>query len=169
MTQDRLSQTLSAEGGGTSCHLADAEASLAFGRRLGRCLRPGDIVLLEGPIGAGKTHIARAAIRAFLGAPVEVPSPTYTLVQTYETPDEAPGATIWHADLYRLTDTAEIEELGLFDAMGRDITLIEWPDRLGTLPHAAMTLTLTPAGEGRDLRITAPAGFLARLLSRECA
>lgn len=103
------------------CHLDDASAADAFGRRLGRCLHPGDTVLLEGPVGAGKTHLARAAIRALLGCEVEVPSPTYTLVLTYE----ARGATIWHADLYRITDSAEIEELGLHDAMGRDITLIE--------------------------------------------
>lgn len=149
-----------------SCHLADAEAALAFGRRLGRCLRPGDTVLLEGPIGAGKTHLARAAIRALLGAGVEVPSPTYTLVQTYE----APGATIWHADLYRITDPAEIEELGLHEAIGRDIVLIEWPDRLGGgRPEGAVTLSLSLAGEGRDLRISAPREFLSRLSSRECA
>lgn len=149
------------------CHLADPEAATAFGRCLGLCLQPGDTVLLEGPIGAGKTHLARAAIRALLGDDgFEVPSPTYTLVQIYD----GPAAAIWHADLYRLSGPAEVEELGLHEAMGADIVMIEWPDRLGEAhPETALTLTLSLAGGGRDLRITGPDAFLARLASRGCA
>lgn len=130
--------------------LPDAEAANAFGTRLGHCLRPGMVVLLDGPLGAGKTHIARAAIRAICGAETEVPSPSFTLVQTYDGPE----AEIWHADLYRLSGPDEIEELGLDAAMGREIVLIEWPDRLGrALPPGALHLRLAHAGEGRALRI----------------
>lgn len=132
--------------------LPDEESARQFGNRLGAWLRPGHIVLLEGPVGAGKSHIARAAIRAILGEETEVPSPTFTLVQTYETPD----SEIWHADLYRLTDPAEVFELGLFDAMGRDIVLIEWPDRLGReRPNDAITISISYKDEGRILQITA--------------
>ena len=138
--------------------LADEQGARHLGARLGRALRPGMTILLEGPVGAGKSHIARAAIHALIGAGIDVPSPTYTLVQTYDTP----RGEIWHADLYRLTDPSEIEELGLFDAMETAIVLIEWPDRLGeSRPEGAVTLSLSHAGEGRRLRIfNAPPGFL---------
>jgi tRNA threonylcarbamoyladenosine biosynthesis protein TsaE len=127
-------------------HLADAAAT----DRLARCLAPllqrGDAVLLEGPIGAGKTHLARALIRARLGREEEVPSPTFTLVQTYE----EDSADIWHADLYRLSHPDEVWELGLDDAFRTAICLIEWPDRLGShLPEAALRIRLDAEGEGR--------------------
>lgn len=110
--------------------------------RLGVLLRPGDVVLLTGDVGAGKTHFARALIQSLLSAPEDVPSPTFTLVQTYD----APRGEIWHADLYRLTNTAEIEELGLAEAFETAICLIEWPDRLGDLrPSGALDLTFTQA------------------------
>ncbi len=101
-----------------TCHLAQAFAPV---------LRPGDVLLLSGGIGAGKTHFARCLILASLDTPEDVPSPTYTLVQTY------PGrwAEIWHADLYRLSTTTEVDELGLSDAFTTAICLVEWPDRLG--------------------------------------
>ncbi len=138
--------------------LATDEDARRFGARLGRCLHPGMTVLLEGPVGAGKSHIARAAIRARAGEETEVPSPTFTLVQTYDTP----GAVIWHADLYRLTDPSEVEELGLVEAMETAIVLIEWPDRLGSLrPGGAMTLRLKPEGDSRRATLAgAPAAFL---------
>ncbi len=141
-------------------HLADEEAARRFGARFGLSLRPGMTVLLEGPVGAGKSHLARAAIRALAGAEIDVPSPTFTLVQTYDT-----GAgEIWHADLYRLTDIAEVEELGLTAAMGEAILLIEWPDRLGSYaPADAIRVALAYEGEGRRLTVTAPAEFLASL------
>lgn len=141
--------------------LATEEEARRFGARLGHCLRAGMTVLLEGPVGAGKSHIARAAIRARAGAETEVPSPTFTLVQTYDTP----GAEVWHADLYRLTDPSEVEELGLTEAMEHAIVLIEWPDRLGSLRTAtAITLRLQPEGDARRARLTgAPADLLACL------
>jgi tRNA threonylcarbamoyladenosine biosynthesis protein TsaE len=117
----------------------------ALGARLAGVARAGDCFLLEGPIGAGKSHLARAFIRARLGRMEEVPSPTFTLVQVYEADVE-----IWHADLYRLTHPDEVSELGLDEAFDRAITLVEWPDRLGVhLPPHALRLRLEPFGEGR--------------------
>jgi tRNA threonylcarbamoyladenosine biosynthesis protein TsaE len=128
------------------------------GHRLAPLLRPGLPVLLQGPVGAGKSHLARAIIRRLAGAATEVPSPTFTLVQTYDTP----AGEVWHADLYRLGDPAEADELGLTDAMDTAITLIEWPDRLGRRrPPAALTLTLSQAGEGRRLVVGGPPDIVA--------
>jgi tRNA threonylcarbamoyladenosine biosynthesis protein TsaE len=107
-------------------------------------LQPGDVVLLAGEVGAGKTHFARALIKSLLRTSEDVPSPTFTLVQTY---DSRLG-DIWHADLYRLSDIQEIEELGLIDAFETAICLIEWPDRLGALaPQHALSLTLADGPE----------------------
>ena len=117
---------------------ADAALTAAFARALAPELGAGDTLLLDGPVGAGKSHFARALIRARLRNPAEdVPSPTFTLVQTYEG-----SPPIWHADLYRLTDAAEIDELGLTDALPDSIALIEWPDRMDPVP-GALTLRLS--------------------------
>ena len=97
-----------------------------LGAVLARHLRPGDTVLLSGSIGAGKTHFARAFIQARLGRKEEVPSPTFTLIQTYDAGD----TEIWHADLYRLGHPDEVHELGLEEAFETAICLVEWPDRL---------------------------------------
>ena len=138
--------------------LSSPEQTAALAVRLGACLRPGDTVLLEGPIGAGKTHFARSLIQSRLAAPEDVPSPTFTLVQTYDTD----SCEIWHADLYRLTAPDEVIELGLIDAFQAAICLVEWPDRLGQLaPENALTLRFAP-GTAEDDRIltitwTAPA------------
>lgn len=125
-------------------------------------LQGGDCLLLKGPLGAGKSVFARAVITAFLAEEErreDIPSPTYTLVQTYETT----RATLWHADLFRLSDPEETLELGLDEAIARDITLIEWPERLGPYQparHLALTFDMgqgeNPADEpGRILTITA--------------
>ncbi|GGD21246.1 tRNA (adenosine(37)-N6)-threonylcarbamoyltransferase complex ATPase subunit type 1 TsaE [Sinisalibacter lacisalsi] len=132
--------------------LTSPEATARFGAALALRLKPGDTILLDGPIGSGKTHFARSLIQARLaadGAPLEdVPSPTFTLVQTYDTGK----VEIWHADLYRLTHPDEIEELGLTDAFDTAICLVEWPDRLGDLaPENALTLSFTQ-GEDEDTR-----------------
>lgn len=106
--------------------LADEAASDALALRLALTLQPGDTLLLSGALGAGKTHIARAVIRVLTGRSDEpVPSPTFTLVQTYDTAT----AEVWHADLYRLSDPQELAELGLDEALGTALCLIEWPDR----------------------------------------
>jgi tRNA threonylcarbamoyladenosine biosynthesis protein TsaE len=115
--------------------------------------RRGDTIALSGPRGAGKTSFARGFIRARAalqgaGAVGEVPSPTFTLVQIYD----LPGGAVWHVDLYRLTDPAEVFELGLDDAFADAITLIEWPERAGDLlPADRLDLTLS-FGDGPDGR-----------------
>lgn len=111
----------------------------ALAIRIRENLQNGDIVLLKGEIGAGKSHFARSLIQAAMDKVEDVPSPTFTLVQTYDTI----VGSIWHADLYRLSDQSEVFELGLIDAFGNDIVLIEWPDRLGYLePQDALTVEL---------------------------
>jgi tRNA threonylcarbamoyladenosine biosynthesis protein TsaE len=124
--------------------LPDEGATAALGRALAPRLRAGDAVLLEGGLGAGKTHLARALIQALLPVPEEVPSPSFTLVQTYDAPD----FEIWHADLYRLSGGADLAELG-FEAAADALCLIEWPDRLAVPPPGALRLRLVPEGEGR--------------------
>ncbi|MFV0514570.1 MAG: tRNA (adenosine(37)-N6)-threonylcarbamoyltransferase complex ATPase subunit type 1 TsaE [Jhaorihella sp.] len=117
--------------------------------RLGPRLSAGDCLLLDGPIGAGKTHFARALICSRMTIPEEVPSPTFTLVQTYDTPECA----TWHADLYRLSGSAEIEELGLSDAFETAVCLVEWPDRLGTLaPDRALTVRFIADPDHEEMR-----------------
>ncbi len=139
-------------------HLPDPDATAALGAWLAPRLVPGDVLLLEGPIGSGKTHLARALIQTRLAAHdavEDVPSPTFTLVQTYAAGDRE----IWHADLYRLTDGAEIVELGLETAFESAICLVEWPERLGAAcPANALTLRFdTPAGgQGRVVTFTGP-------------
>ncbi len=129
--------------------LASPEATCRFAARLGARLRAGDVLLLEGGIGAGKTHFSRCLIQSRLPQPEDVPSPTFTLVQTYDTG----GPEIWHADLYRLGDISEVEELGLTEAFEAAICLVEWPDRLGTLaPPEALHLGFAP-GQDEGTRI----------------
>lgn len=131
--------------------LPDLAATERLGRALAALLRPGDVVALYGDLGAGKTALARALIRALPGpegaAAEEVPSPTFTLVQVYER-DPAP---VWHVDLYRIENPEEIHELGISEALAEGITLVEWPQRLGDLlPAAALSLTLAYAAGGAD-------------------
>ncbi|MFV0385422.1 tRNA (adenosine(37)-N6)-threonylcarbamoyltransferase complex ATPase subunit type 1 TsaE [Paracoccus sp. (in: a-proteobacteria)] len=148
--------------------IADEYMTAALARMLAATARPGDTILLDGPVGAGKTHFARAFIRARQGdAAEDVPSPTFTLIQTYDDPY---GTEIWHADLYRLTDPSELDELGLDEAMDSAICLIEWPDRMETLPAGAVTVAManTPDPAMRDItviggdpRAVRRAGFVA--------
>lgn len=114
-------------------------------------MRPGDAILLEGPLGAGKTEFVRAMLRSATATPaLEVPSPTFTLVQSYDTP----CGTVHHFDLWRLTGPDGLVELGWDDARD-DIVLVEWPDRLGHLvPDRALTIRLDPgAGETRTAHL----------------
>ncbi len=138
----------------TNLLLTSPEDTTEFAARLGAELRAGDVLLLEGDVGAGKTHFARSLIQSLLLAPEDVPSPTFTLVQSYE----APGFEIWHADLYRLSSPDEVIELGLVDAFEDALCLVEWPDRLAELrPRSALTLRfcmLQTIGQ-RSLRLEA--------------
>lgn len=129
----------------TAIALKSDSDTLALGARLGSVLRDGDIVRLTGDLGAGKTTLARGLIQSRLGE-IDVPSPTYTLVQTYEWGDQE----LWHCDLYRLEQPDDAYELGLIDAMGEAILLLEWPDRLGSLcPADALSVDLAFDGPGR--------------------
>ncbi|WP_371397026.1 tRNA (adenosine(37)-N6)-threonylcarbamoyltransferase complex ATPase subunit type 1 TsaE [Fretibacter rubidus] len=131
--------------------LPDTGASLALGGRLAAHLKPGDVVALHGDLGAGKTTLVRGLLQALLGAAVEVPSPTYTLVQIYDTDI----GEVWHGDMYRLEQPKDGEELGLWDAFEDAICLIEWPDKLGGFwPRDALSITLGFDGEGRVATLT---------------
>lgn len=133
-------------------------ATARLGAALARAARPADIITLSGPLGVGKTALARGFIAA-LGHSGEVPSPSFTIVQPYEELDPP----VWHVDLYRIEDAAELEELGL-DSAGDCVLLIEWPERAGehswpdalglSLEFAAnddriLTARVPPAWEGR--------------------
>lgn len=134
-----------------SFFLPDDVATTALGAVLARLLCIGDTVLLSGGIGAGKTHLTRAFIQAKLGRVEDVPSPTFTLVQTYDAKD----CEIWHADLYRLSHPDEVLELGLEAAFETAICFVEWPDRLGDLaPKGALKLSLSSKDEGREAVFT---------------
>ena len=123
-----------------SLHLSEPDATEAVARHLARHCAPGDVFLLQGDVGAGKTHFARAFIRSLLSVPEDIPSPTFTIVQTYDTEK----GEVWHCDLYRV-GVSEIDELGLDEAFETAVTLIEWPDRLGPLlPQNALVLTFRP-------------------------
>ena len=131
--------------------LADAEATQALGAALALSLRPGDAVCLYGPLGAGKSTLARGLIRALTGPEEEVPSPTFTLVQLYEGPD----FPISHFDLYRLEQAGEADELGLDEALEDGAVLIEWPQRLGgRLPTDRLDIEIAFDAEGRLARLT---------------
>jgi tRNA threonylcarbamoyladenosine biosynthesis protein TsaE len=121
--------------------LSDEQATAALAARIAALARPGDVIALEGELGAGKTTFARAFIRA-RGGGEAVPSPTFTLVQVYEVGD----VPIWHFDGYRLRDPEEAWELGIEDAFRDGISLIEWPERFGTLlPAGRLRITLSDA------------------------
>ena len=124
----------------TTLRLSSEDDTAQLGETLAKYAQAGDCFLLRGQIGAGKSALARAFIRSLLGPETEVPSPTFTLVQTYDFGE----IEIWHADLYRLGDTQEAVELGLTDAMNDQICLIEWPELMeGLTPESALDIELT--------------------------
>lgn len=143
-------------------HLCGPAATTRLGGALAKELRAGDTLLLSGPIGAGKTHLARAVIQALLARDnrhEDVPSPTFTLVQRYDT---AAGEVL-HADLYRLADVRDLDDIGLSDALGQAICLIEWPALLGPgTPATALHLTLAPDPERDDCRLLTLGGAHGR-------
>lgn len=135
--------------GATGCDHLDVAGLLVIGARLAAALRPGDILALSGELGAGKTTLARAILEA-LGHRGDVPSPTFTLAQTY--PDTR--VPVMHCDLYRLEAAAEAEQLALDDWLMDGALLIEWPERLGaTIWPERLWLRLEGAG-GPDRRLT---------------
>jgi len=129
--------------------LPDEHATEALGAAIAGLLRPGDAVCLFGPLGAGKTTLARGLVRALTSPGEEVPSPTFTLVQFYES--DPPLA---HFDLYRLERPEEAYEIGLDDALEDGAALIEWPERLqGRLPPDRLDIVLSHEGEARHARL----------------
>ncbi len=139
--------------------VADAETMEALGAWLAQYLRPSDIVLLKGNLGAGKTSFARGLIQSLLGD-TEVPSPTFTLVQTYS----AKNFEIWHFDLYRLQNESEIWELGIEEALESGVCLIEWPQSIaGLLSGAEVEIVLRFSGKGRVVKFNGDEKWNARL------
>ena len=142
--------------------LPDLAAMDAYGARIAGQLRAGDVVALSGGLGAGKTTLARSIIAA-LGFEGEVPSPTFTIIETYDAPPLS--LPIVHADFYRLEDPAEVYELGLDEYREGAALIAEWPDHAGGFSHerACLAITLETADEGRIAIASAGADWLGRM------
>jgi N-acetylmuramate 1-kinase len=140
--------------------LPDSSATERLGEDLARALKKGDILALSGDLGAGKSTLARAFIRAIAhDGELEVPSPTFTLVQSYDL-----RIPVGHFDLYRLNDPSELDELGLDEAAARGIALVEWPEQAGNhIPANALKLELSEHGEGRQGAISGPKEAIERV------
>ncbi|CAN5117771.1 tRNA (adenosine(37)-N6)-threonylcarbamoyltransferase complex ATPase subunit type 1 TsaE [soil metagenome] len=143
--------------------LADADATTALGARIAPRLQVGDAVLLYGPLGMGKSTLARGLIRALTRPDEDVPSPTFTLVQFYET-----TPPVAHFDLYRLTRPEEAWEIGLDDALEDGCVLIEWPERLGEdvswiAGTNLLCITISEDGEGRLATVSGAGSWETRL------
>jgi len=148
------------QGVGRTIVLSDLAGTNSLGASIASTLAPGDAVALEGDLGAGKTTLARAILRA-LGVRETVPSPTFTLVQTYET-EHFP---VRHYDFYRIERASEIEELGLDEALAEGVALIEWPERAGALlPADALHVALAIVNDKeRRATLSGPANWSARI------
>ena len=150
-------QTMNPSAAPLTVSLADEAATCALAARLADITRPGDLIALWGGLGAGKTTFARAFIRALTRADEDVPSPTFTLVQTYD----GSSGPVWHFDLYRLDAPNDVWELG-FEDIGQGITLMEWPERLGSLLPARRLDTALETGDtpaSRVIRLTPQGGW----------
>jgi hypothetical protein len=155
---------LTPDGSSFAVALADEQATHRLMLEIAALIEPGDLITLSGDLGAGKTTFARALIRHFAGdETIEVPSPTFTLMQIYD----LPRFTLVHADLYRLTGPAELTELGFEDVAERGVVLLEWPDRAaGVLPADRLDITLTLSAQHgptfRNARVTGYGAMAAR-------
>ena len=131
--------------------LADEAATAQLGAAIARGLRAGEAVCLSGPLGAGKSTLARALVRALTTDGEDVPSPTFTLVQFYE----GPRLKVAHFDLYRVSNPDEAYEIGLDEALEDGAAVIEWPERLaGRLPADRLDVEIAIEGEGRRARLS---------------
>ena len=132
-------------------NLPDEEATARLGSAIARALKAGEAVCLSGPLGAGKSTLARALVRALTTPDEEVPSPTFTLVQFYE----GSALNVAHFDLYRLSSPDEAYEIGLDEALEVGAAVIEWPERLeGALPADRLDVEIALRGTGREARLT---------------
>lgn len=140
--------------------LPDLAAMASFGARIAARLKAGDVVAIEGSLGAGKTTLSRAILAA-LGHAGEVPSPTFTIVEVYDLLDPP----VVHADFYRLDDPAEAEEIGLDDYRAGAVLLAEWPGRAGGFAHepACLSIMLETAGNGRRAIVEGGVDWLERM------
>ncbi len=150
----------------TRIELPDLAAMERYGTAIATKLRAGDVIALSGDLGTGKTTLARAIIAA-LGYPDEVPSPTFTIIETYDAPPLA--LPVVHADFYRLQDPGEVEELGLDEYREGAVLIAEWPDRAGGFEHerACLSIVLEFIGETADRGRIAIAKAGADWLGRE--
>lgn len=146
----------------TTIPLPDLAATQALAARIAARLRPGDVLALEGTLGVGKTTLARELLRA-LGHEGEVPSPSFTIIETYDPPGVR--LPVVHADFYRLEDPVEAEEIGLDDYRQGAVLLAEWPDHAGGFGHErdCLTLRLEIAENGRQAIVLPGQGWLERL------
>jgi tRNA threonylcarbamoyladenosine biosynthesis protein TsaE len=141
--------------------LPDEAATARLGAAIAHRLRPGEAICLTGPLGAGKSTLARALIRALTTPAEDVPSPTFTLVQFYE----GAGLKVAHFDLYRLSDPDEAYEIGLDEALDEGAAVIEWPQRLeGRLPPDRLDIEITLDGNGRRARLTPQGAWEGRTI-----
>jgi len=142
--------------------LPDLVAVDALGGRIAERLQPGDVVALSGGLGAGKTTLARAILAA-LGHEGEVPSPTFTILETYEVPDVR--LLVVHADFYRLERPAEVDELGLDDYREGGALIAEWPENAGGFANepGCLSIALEIAGNGRRAIVEPGSDWLGRL------
>lgn len=143
--------------------LADEAATTRLGQALARHLTAGEVVLLSGDLGMGKSTLARGLIRALTRPDEDVPSPTFTLVQFYES-----RPPVAHFDLYRLEDPREVDEIGLYEAIDDGVALVEWPERLdedgdGALSPDRLSVTLETDGAGRRARLTGHGAWAEKL------
>lgn len=136
--------------------------TLAFGKALADLAVAGDVITLSGPLGAGKTVLARGFITQRVGAKVDVTSPTFTLAHVHDTLIPP----IWHFDFYRLESPGEVEEIGLDEALAGGISLIEWPEQATAyLPQDRLDIELSPEGNCRIARLSASFSWQTRLES----
>ena len=139
--------------------LPDAAATARLAAAVAAVARAGDLIALDGPLGAGKTAFARGFLRA-LGVADDIPSPTFTLAQIYDTA----AGPVWHCDLYRLERPGEAEALGIEEALDEAIALVEWPDRMTDPPPAPrLDVRLAFAARGRRARLEDRGGWAGRL------